>query len=1160
MKNILLITLYICLYLSGNSKNILDTPPTSPSHLTAIAGRGLVTINWQPSSSSGIMYYKLFRGVHPGVYNLSWNIAASNLFLKYTDSTVTYGISYYYAIKSVDSSFRESNFSPQVFATPLSVKIYASANAFAVGRGTFDYPYSTINEAMADALPMDTVIVLPGIYYENIRIKPHVYLKGSGAWSTTIEGGNDSAIVLCGEKSRISGFTIKQTAPTWKSAAIWAGRESPTIHDNVIIQTHRTFISYSGIYANGGVLKCYCNYITDFDGGISVWEGNTIAHISNNIIDAHLLGIQLGNNAGAVITNNTILIREYGSGIWAFSFPYATIQNNIIIGPSFDVGQGFNVNDNPQYQNLSIAYNNVWKFFSNYSNLVLGSGNISMDPLFIDFEAGDYRLQPNSPCIDSGDPMSSFSDQDGSRNDMGAFGGPNPIDPKILLGNAITIGIENSSGFPGDTVVINIFGSNISRLASIRFTITYNSTIAQLLTVDKSIVTQNFQLTVDTIYNNAIPVLLNNNKAIKVNKGNIIQMRFLIPHSAADNEATSLNFDGVEIKDSLGQNLLLNDLHHGVIYVSRGSRGGRYVFVDYRNNSGNENGTRYYPYKTIQRGINNSVAGDTVLIASGNYAESISLKSNIYLTGSGVRGTILQYISNEPIEKPTINCRNIKSVTISNMTILSPNIPFAYAIYSRASHIRVYNCRIISGDRTMYDLVSIDNMSDVLMHDNYIYGGDLLAVSGGSFNLFRNIFHTETSTASIKIVSGRGNISNNRMYVNGGYGIIIFNSLSPIVINNNQIRSSGTYGNGILTVNSDSVKIENNTVDTKIMGIETRNSKAIVMNNIVTGNSAFGLNLSELSQSSYNDIWGNLTDYYHGTQGIGDFSLDPQFINKEKENYRLSSNSPCINAGNPDFHYNDLDGSRNDIGVFGGAGLDTNFFNYQGASIKILGGTCTLGETLMVPIVGKFIRGIAETEFQILFNPSHLSLISSLNTSATSMFSLYQTEQTPGNLLLKLTSMNEILEDSAALIYMKFIPKQSSINTSISFQKVRLNSQTTAEIPVANVSNGYITINLTADDKPLPSEFELYQNYPNPFNSETIIKYCIQKSGNVSLIIYNILGQKVATLVSEHLETGTYKVGWDGKNSSGVNLPSGIYFTRLNIGRLSRSIKLVLLK
>ena len=52
------------------------------------------------------------------------------------------------------------------------------------------------------------------------------------------------------------------------------------------------------------------------------------------------------------------------------------------------------------------------------------NGNISADPLFADPENGDFRLQPGSPCIDSGDPELIYNDHDGSRNDMGAFGGP----------------------------------------------------------------------------------------------------------------------------------------------------------------------------------------------------------------------------------------------------------------------------------------------------------------------------------------------------------------------------------------------------------------------------------------------------------------------------------------------------------------------------------------------------------------------------------------------------------------------------------------------------------------------------------------------------------------------------------------------------------------
>ena len=89
-----------------------------------------------------------------------------------------------------------------------------------------------------------------------------------------------------------------------------------------------------------------------------------------------------------------------------------------------------------------------------------------------------------------------------------------------------------------------------------------------------------------------------------------------------------------------------------------------------------------------------------------------------------------------------------------------------------------------------------------------------------------------------------------------------------------------------------------------------------------------------------------------------------------------------------------------------------------------------------------------------------------------------------------------------------------------------------------------------------PEQFALFQNYPNPFNPTTVISYQLPAVSEVDLSIYNILGQKVTTLVSEKQPAGTYKVEWDASSFS-----SGIYLYRLETDKgFVQSRKLILLK
>jgi hypothetical protein len=97
-------------------------------------------------------------------------------------------------------------------------------------------------------------------------------------------------------------------------------------------------------------------------------------------------------------------------------------------------------------------------------------------------------------------------------------------------------------------------------------------------------------------------------------------------------------------------------------------------------------------------------------------------------------------------------------------------------------------------------------------------------------------------------------------------------------------------------------------------------------------------------------------------------------------------------------------------------------------------------------------------------------------------------------------------------------------------------------------------------DRERPSEFELSQNYPNPFNPTTKIEFTLAKSGFVTLQIYDVLGRKVRTLVSEELSAGYKSVIWDGKNEDGDDVASGVYFYQLKVGDFSEPKKMLLLK
>ena len=100
----------------------------------------------------------------------------------------------------------------------------------------------------------------------------------------------------------------------------------------------------------------------------------------------------------------------------------------------------------------------------------------------------------------------------------------------------------------------------------------------------------------------------------------------------------------------------------------------------------------------------------------------------------------------------------------------------------------------------------------------------------------------------------------------------------------------------------------------------------------------------------------------------------------------------------------------------------------------------------------------------------------------------------------------------------------------------------------------------TAEKTPLPQSFVLHQNYPNPFNPSTTIRFDLPADADVSLVIYNLLGRKVRTLVRGEVVSGTHEVVWDTMDETGSPVPSGIYFVRMATAGRSMIKKAVLLR
>ena len=113
-------------------------------------------------------------------------------------------------------------------------------------------------------------------------------------------------------------------------------------------------------------------------------------------------------------------------------------------------------------------------------------------------------------------------------------------------------------------------------------------------------------------------------------------------------------------------------------------------------------------------------------------------------------------------------------------------------------------------------------------------------------------------------------------------------------------------------------------------------------------------------------------------------------------------------------------------------------------------------------------------------------------------------------------------------------------------------SPASSSLPKAGLDSEEI---ISADKNSIPNQFELTQNYPNPFNPSTVISYAIPTASSVRIEVFNVTGEKVATLVDGFKNVGNYEVSFEASG-----LPSGMYFYRFSAGTFVQTRKMILMK
>ena len=174
---------------------------------------------------------------------------------------------------------------------------------------------------------------------------------------------------------------------------------------------------------------------------------------------------------------------------------------------------------------------------------------------------------------------------------------------------------------------------------------------------------------------------------------------------------------------------------------------------------------------------------------------------------------------------------------------------------------------------------------------------------------------------------------------------------------------------------------------------------------------------------------------------------------------------------------------------------------------------------------------------------------------------IIQTELGEGYYLKENLLLRTILYDRLGA---KYIEKGNHFLVDMPFNIVNPEDITIEKIVLVDMNKNRlenISVNTIYGNPPaIPLDYVLYQNYPNPFNPNTMIKFQVPKTTNVTLKIYDMLGQEVRTLFAGEVQRGIHTVQWDGLNNSGNKMSSGAFICRMQAGEFVQMKKMLLLK
>jgi hypothetical protein len=537
--------------------------------------------------------------------------------------------------------------------------------------------------------------------------------------------------------------------------------------------------------------------------------------------------------------------------------------------------------------------------------------------------------------------------------------------------------------------------------------------------------------------------------------------------------------------------------------------------------------------------INISVFGDTIYVANGTYKEQVVMIPGLSLIGAGMDSCVIDTREfTAPIGFQAIEVAD-SCLVMGFYILVSNDFNYGYGILCTGQTGLVTLNKISSANTGIYLFDTEIEVYHNFLLDNRS-GIDIV----NSNSLIRKNFisnEIEQNGPGIVIDAFNSNyfpVIDSNFIENAYFGIHVSFGTKP-TITNNTIILKGEYASGIvISGNSDTVKIFNNSIigENGWAGIRTDLIQILIRDNQLTGNFNTSFNEfpiiavypnNELRNNSvtntnktgieaennpspkihYNDSWNNETNFLNFTPDSTNLSVDPMIASEDSNDFHLQKYSPLIDKGDPNIL--DVDGTRSDIGLYGGP------YGEQYHYVDLAPRTpVNLNATLDSLTVG--ITWNKNTEADFNHYNVYRDTTKNFEIDSTNLF-----VSTP------VANLIDILPDYVEKIYYKITAVDNQDNESEPSEEV-----------------GFILTSIT-DHQQTISDYRLYQNYPNPFNPSTKINYRLKERGYVKLYVYDIKGELVSVLVNQTQEAGFYEVEFNSEVRN--NLSSGIYIYQIMV-------------